>query len=107
LLEGADLADRNLNVYAAVVTNERGTFTRFPESAISVSPTKTWDYQKDGVVHYGMFADFVKAVWSLQFDRNRKMQMSGQDLVEGHLERNADNFWRMWVKVEQQKKIVQ
>jgi len=105
LLEGA-LTDRNLNVYAAVVTNERGTFTRFPESAISVSSTKTWDYQKDGVVHYGMFADFVKAVWSLPIDRNRKMLMSGQDLVEGHLERNADNFWRMWVKVEQQKKVV-
>jgi hypothetical protein len=27
----------------------------------------------------------------------------GQNLVENHLERNADNFWRLWVKVEAQK----
>ncbi|NJO12197.1 MAG: hypothetical protein HC872_00545 [Gammaproteobacteria bacterium] len=102
LLDGADQLDRQLNVYTAVVSNPRGTFRRFPESP-SATGAKVWDLRRDGVAHYGMYADFIKAVWSFPFDQNRGMRISGQELVENHLDRNADNFWRMWVKVEQQK----
>jgi hypothetical protein len=104
LLEIADQQDpdRRLNVYGSVLKNERGTFTRFPTSPSTTLGT-TWDYRVHGVAHYGMFADFIKAVWSFPFEQKRGMRVSGQELVEGHLDRNADNFWRMWVKVEQQK----
>jgi len=101
LLEGSDMADRQLNVYGVKVNN----MSRFPE-APSSTLAKTWDYRVDGVAHYGMFADFVKAVWSFPFERTRGMNVSGQTLVEGHLDRSADNFWRMWVKVEAQKNNV-
>ena len=102
LLDGSDLADRQLNVYTSVV----GTSTRFPFSGAPKIGTQAWDFRTDGVAHYGMLADFVKAVWSFPFDHNRKMHISGQDLVDNHLSRNADNFWRMWVKAEAQKSNV-
>lgn len=60
-----------------------------------------WDVRTHGVAHYGMYADFIKAVWTL--GRPQGAQFTGQELVEEHLERNADNFWRTWVKVEEQK----
>ena len=102
LLDGSDLADRLLNVYTSVV----GTSTRFPFSGAPKIGTQVWDFRTDGVAHYGMFADFVKAVWSFPLDHNRKMHISGQDLVDNHLSRNADNFWRTWVKAEAQKSSV-
>jgi len=102
LVEGSDLADRQLNVYGSVV----GTSSRFPFSGAPKIGTQVWDFRTDGVAHYGMFADFVKAVWSFPLDHKRKMHISGQDLVDNHLSRNADNFWRMWVKVEAQKSNV-
>jgi hypothetical protein len=97
--------DRQLNIYASVVNNA----ARFPESLSSMNVNnvnKSWDYRTHGVAHYGMFADFLKAVWTFPVNPQRGMQMSGKALVEDHLERNADNFWHMWVKVEQQKRKV-
>ena len=104
LQEGSDLNDRNLNVYGRA---NDGTCRRFPcDPAPKIGP-QVWDIRTDGVAHFGMFADFVKAVWTFPLDHNRKMHMSGQNLVENHLDRNADNFWRMWLKVEAQKNKVQ
>ena len=103
MLESTNPADpiRSLNVYTSVANNKR----RFPESPSprnAAAPNgPAWDLRTNGVVHYGMYADFIKAVWTL--DRPQGAQLNGQDLVEGHLERNADNFWRMWIKVEEQK----
>ncbi|MGH8186771.1 MAG: hypothetical protein ACREUC_09425, partial [Steroidobacteraceae bacterium] len=105
LLEG-EQSDRQLNVYASTVNNAR----RFPESPSQMTMSngfnKTWDFRTHGVAHYGMFADFIKAVWTFPLDHGRGMHMPGKNLVEDHLDRNADNFWHMWVKVEQQKRKV-
>lgn len=102
LMDGSDLADRNLNVYASTVSGATRP-PMGPSSTPSAPGAQPWDFRTHGVAHYGMYADFLKAIWSFPMDHNRQMHVSGQQLVEGHLERNADNFWRMWVKVEQQK----
>ena len=103
LLDGADVADRTLNIYSRM---SNGACPRFPCDPAPKIGLQVWNLRTDGVAHYGMFADFVKAVWAFPLDRNRKMLMSGQDLVDNRLSRNADNFWRMWVKVEAQKNNV-
>jgi microsomal dipeptidase-like Zn-dependent dipeptidase len=90
--------DRNLNVYANT--------SRFPTSPSTAGGTPPLDFRTHGVAHYGMYADFIKAVWSYPATRDQRLQGSGQQLVEGNLDRNADNFWRMWVKVDQQKRKV-
>jgi microsomal dipeptidase-like Zn-dependent dipeptidase len=68
----------------------------------SRSGTKTWDYNVDGVAHYGMFADFVQDVRAA----NNNPGMSGPDLVDNHLMRSADYFWRMWQRIETQRSNV-
>jgi hypothetical protein len=67
-----------------------------------------WDYNRHGVAHYGMFADFIKDVRTSRPPDPAKgpMSMSSEDLVDKHLMRNSDAFWRMWVKVEAQKNNV-
>lgn len=101
-----DQQDRLVNIYTTGITNAQGTLvTRFPTSGSSQGPIN-WNFNSQGVVHYGMFADFIKAVWLLPLNRNRNMLVSGQELVEKNLDRSADNFWRAWVKVEQQKNNV-
>lgn len=68
----------------------------------SQSGARIWDYNADGVAHYGMLADFVRDV------RTAPTQaMAGKDLVDNHLLRTADYFYRMWQKVEAQKNNVQ
>jgi hypothetical protein len=57
----------------------------------------------EGVAHYGMFAQFVKDV-SLA---PNLVGMSGTDLVDNHLMRSADYFWRLWQRIEAQKSNVQ
>jgi hypothetical protein len=68
----------------------------FPRSQTG---TKTWDYNLEGVAHYGMYADFVKDVRTAPVNQG----MTGADLVDNHLLRSADYFWRMWQKIEAQK----
>ena len=68
----------------------------FPRSQTG---TKTWDYNLEGVAHYGMYADFVKDVRTAPVNQG----MNGADLVDNHLMRSADYFWRMWQKIEAQK----
>jgi hypothetical protein len=104
LLEGLDMYDRQLNVYSRNSAN--GICERFPCDPAPKNGLEVWDFRTSGVAHYGMFADFVKAVWSLP-DRKGSTVVRGQDLVDNHLSRNADNFWRMWVKIEAQKNRVQ
>ena len=70
----------------------------------SQSGSKVWDYNVEGVAHYGMYADFVKDV------RSAKQQdlgcMSGADLVDNHLMKSANYFWHTWQKIEAQKSKV-
>ncbi len=68
----------------------------------SRSGTRTWDYNVDGVAHYGMFADFVQDVRTATTNPG----MSGPDLVDNHLMRSADYFWRMWQRIETQRSNV-
>jgi len=60
---------------------------------------KTWDYNLEGVAHYGMLADFVKDVRTAPANQG----FNGADLVDNHLMRSADYFWHMWQKIEAQK----
>ena len=66
--------------------------------AASTTGTRTWDYNFDGVAHYGMFADFVKDIRTAP--TTPLMTETGKDLVDNHLLRSADYFFRMWQKIE-------
>jgi len=73
-----------------------------PVLARSQSGTRTWDYNNDGVAHYGMLADFIKDV-----RLTGTPAMGGKDLVDNHLLHSADYFFHMWQKIESQKNNVQ
>jgi hypothetical protein len=66
---------------------------------MSSSGTKTWDYNTEGVAHYGMLPDFIAHV--------RSVSGNSMDLVDKHLFRSADYFWHMWERIEAQKVKVQ
>lgn len=74
-----------------------------PVQPKSQTGTRVWDYNIDGVAHYGMLADFVKDVRTAPTSQ----AMAGKDLVDNHLLHSADYFYRMWQKVEAQRRNVQ
>ena len=81
----------------------------FPKSS---SGSKSWDYNIDGVAHYGMMADFVKDVRTAPASDGTSSQgvplgVSGEDLVDNHLNRSANYFWQMWVLIDARKSSVQ
>ncbi len=64
-------------------------YTRdFPASR---SGTHTWDYNRDGVAHYGMLWDFLQDVRTLP---------GGADMVDKHFMYGADYFYQTWKIVE-------
>ena len=71
---------------------------KLPVQPKSISGVRTWDYNTDGVAHYGMFADFVKDVRTAP----ARQGMNGKDLVDKQLLSNADYFFHMWQKAERQ-----
>ena len=73
-----------------------------PVLPMSQQGNTRWDYNLNGVAHYGMFADFVRDVRSAP-----AAPPGGMDLVDNHLMRSADNFYRMWQKAEVQKTAAQ
>jgi hypothetical protein len=74
---------------------------------MSSSGTKSWDYNSEGVAHYGMLPDFIQDV------RTTPALPSGADpgprgitgpaLVDQHLFRSANYFWQMWEQIEARK----
>lgn len=56
----------------------------------STDGTKTWDYNRDGVAHYGMLPDFLQDVKSLP---------GGAPVVAGFMT-GADYFYRTWKTAE-------
>ncbi len=62
----------------------------FPMSATG---TKTWNYNEEGVAHYGMLADFLRDINGLD---------GGRAVIDG-LNRSAEDFARMWERCERQK----
>jgi microsomal dipeptidase-like Zn-dependent dipeptidase len=57
---------------------------------------KTWDYNVDGVAHYGMLPDFLRAVVTCPDGK----------IVNSALNRSAHTFVQMWEKCEVQKSKV-
>jgi microsomal dipeptidase-like Zn-dependent dipeptidase len=78
---------------------------------ISQTGTKRWDYNDDGVAHYGMLADFVRDLRtapSIGFvgSDGAQLGVAGTELVDQHLLRGANYFWQMWLRIEAQKASV-
>jgi hypothetical protein len=81
----------------------------FPKSS---SGSKSWDYNTDGVVHYGMLADFVVDVRNAASSgyigaQGVPLGVAGSELVDSHLNRSANYFWQMWERIEARKSGVQ
>jgi hypothetical protein len=56
----------------------------FPMSSLG---NKTWDYNIDGVAHYGMLPDFLQAVRSVP---------GGANMIDNNLMYGADYFYETW-----------
>jgi hypothetical protein len=84
---------------------------QFPMSSFP-GTAKTWNYNTDGVAHYGMLPDFIMDVRTSPVDPNLgnapdgPYGVSGQDLVDNHLQRSADYFWHMWEQCEARKTTI-
>ena len=81
----------------------------FPKSS---SGSKSWDYNTDGVVHYGMLSDFVMDVRTAPAAGSIGAQgvplgIPGSELVDNQLNRSANYFWQMWQLIEARKGSVQ
>jgi microsomal dipeptidase-like Zn-dependent dipeptidase len=73
----------------------------FPKSS---SGSKSWNYNTDGVAHYGMLSDFVRDVRTAPSTGNTGAHaVAGSELVDNHLNRSANYFWQMWVLAEARK----
>jgi microsomal dipeptidase-like Zn-dependent dipeptidase len=79
-----------------------------PKSKASDSPIsgtfKTWDYNKEGVAHYGMLRDFVVDIKTAP--AGVTSGLAGSELVDSHLNRSANYFWLMWQRIEARKSNV-
>ncbi len=71
----------------------------FPRSRTGA---KEWDYNREGVAHYGMYSDFIEDVRTAPAG----FGMNGGTLVEDQLMRSADHFYRMWLTIDRQKSKV-
>jgi microsomal dipeptidase-like Zn-dependent dipeptidase len=60
--------------------------------------TKTWDYNYQGVAHYGLIPDFFRSVQTLP---------TGSDLYNYNVMWGAEAFYEMWKKAEGQASKVQ
>ncbi len=65
----------------------------FPQSRLG---TKAWNYNTDGVAHYGLLADFIRDVRGLP----------GGEEVVNTLFLSAEHFAQMWEKAERQRSRV-
>ncbi|MBA2685894.1 MAG: membrane dipeptidase [Gemmatimonadaceae bacterium] len=72
--------------------------------AKSTSGAKSWDYNTEGVAHYGMMSDFVQDLRNAKANGYRNAQgalgIDGAELVDRHLFRSANYFWEMWALAE-------
>jgi hypothetical protein len=59
---------------------------------------KAWNYNTDGVAHYGMLPDFVQDIRTTPAIGSRGV--AGDELVDNHLFRSANYFWHMWQQIE-------
>lgn len=73
-----------------------------PALGFSSQGSKTWNYNFDGVAHYGMFTDFLRDVRTLPANAT----MTGRQIIDDQMMYGADYFYRMWLKAETQKSRV-
>ena len=78
----------------------------------SWSGDKYWDYNTEGVAHYGMLWDFIKDVETAPSNAYTigggiPKGVNGKELVDGHLMWGANYFWKMWERIEAKKGSVQ
>ncbi len=66
----------------------------FPRSSLG---SKQWDYNRDGVVHYGMLAEFLM---------DAKTGPAGAHLIDDNLMYGAETFFEAWQKCENLKNKV-
>ncbi len=64
---------------------------RFGRSSLGL---QQWDFNVDGVAHYGMLADFLRAVRSAPL---------GNEIIDDNLMLGAEAFFQMWRLVEAQR----
>lgn len=89
-----------------------GDRVKYGAFAKSTTGSKSWDYNTEGVAHYGMMADFVvdlRTAASNEYTgaEGIPLGVSGAELVDNHLNRSANYFWQMWVLAEARKGNVQ
>jgi uncharacterized delta-60 repeat protein len=65
----------------------------------STTGTRTWDYNFDGVAHYGMYVDFLRDVRTWGGNATN----TGKQIFDEQMMYGAENFYRMWLKAETQK----
>ena len=63
----------------------------FPMSRLG---NREWDYNREGVAHYGLLNDFLK---------DAATAPNGPHLVESYVNGSADYFWHTWQKCETQR----
>ena len=61
--------------------------------------TKTWNYNSDGVAHYGMLSDFLHDVRTYTNDVGKP---AGKEIIDSDFLKTADHFFRTWQKAESQ-----
>jgi hypothetical protein len=70
-----------------------------PPLSKSTTGLRTWDYNFHGVVHYGMYVDFLRDIRTWGGNATN----TGKQIVDDQLMYSAENFYRMWLKAETQK----
>jgi microsomal dipeptidase-like Zn-dependent dipeptidase len=55
--------------------------------------TKKWDYNTDGVAHYGLLADFLQ---------DARTAPGGNDMIDNYFMHGAEYFYQMWLRAEGQ-----
>ena len=71
----------------------------FPQSRTG---NRAWNYNIDGVAHYGLIADFLRDVRSLPASGSAA-PLTGAQMVDTNMMYGADYFWRMWSQCEAQR----
>jgi Membrane dipeptidase (Peptidase family M19) len=74
----------------------------FPQST---DGQKSWNYNTDGVAHYGMLWDFLQDVRTLR--GGTPTDQLGQRMVDNNFMYGADYFYRTWAIAEERSKCVQ
>jgi hypothetical protein len=64
---------------------------------ISKTGDRSWDYNNEGVAHYGLMSDFLRDV--------KGIDQNGANAIN-HLSKSAEYFAQMWEKCERQKENV-